>query len=217
MLDDVLVDRFDERVVGDGLDEDGTGVVARRGGDVDLEREAALFLEHLVVDVLDGFEPRHARIVDVVRLVVEDGEFLDLADDFAEVGLAVGGFSGRFFAEGVGEKVVAQVIVLQRRIADLAEEDAMDVGEKDITCLTNETDVVLDVEGELEIVAPVATRIAVGREDGVVEENTEPVEVGAEAIEDDNVGRDNEEISRERGIALVEAVEETPRDEERST
>ena len=104
---------------------------------------------------------------------------------------------------------------LQRRIADLAEEDAMDVREKKIAGLTDESDVVLDVERELEIVAPVAARIAVGREDGVVEENTEPVEVGAEAIEDDNVGRDNEEISRERGIALVEAVEETPRDEER--
>jgi hypothetical protein len=113
MLDDVLVDGLDERIVGNGLDEDGTVVVARGGGHIDLQREAAILLEHLVVDVLDGFEPRHAGIVDVVCLVVEDGEFLDLADDFAEVGLAVGGLAGGLFPEGVGEKVIAQVVVLQ--------------------------------------------------------------------------------------------------------
>ncbi len=57
------------------------------------------------------FEPRHALVVDVVRLVVEDGEFFDFADEFAEVGLRVGGLAGGLFAEGVGEEVVAQVVV----------------------------------------------------------------------------------------------------------
>ena len=39
------------------------------------------------------------RVVDVVRLVVEDGELVDLADDHAEVGLAVGGLADRLRAE----------------------------------------------------------------------------------------------------------------------
>ena len=73
VFDDVLMDGLDEGVVGDGLDEDGAVVVAGGGGDIDLEGEAAVALEHLVVDVLDGFEPSHAWIVDVVGLVVEDG------------------------------------------------------------------------------------------------------------------------------------------------
>ncbi len=35
----------------------------------------------------------NAAVVDVVRLVVEHGEFVDLADDLAQIGLAVGGLA----------------------------------------------------------------------------------------------------------------------------
>ena len=82
MLDDVLVDGLDERIVGDGLNEDGPAVMARRGGHIDLQGEAAILLEHLVVDVLDGLEPRHTGVVYVMGLVVENGEFFELADNF---------------------------------------------------------------------------------------------------------------------------------------
>ena len=215
VLDDVLVDGLDERVIGNGLDEDGAVVVARGGGDVDLEREAAVLLEHLVVDVLDGFEPCHARIVDVVRLVVEDGEFLDLAHDLTEVGLAVGGLAGGLLAERVRKEVVAQIVVLQRRVADFSEKNTMDVGEEEIAGLTDESDIVLDVQRELEIVAPVAARVAVGRKNGVVEEDLEPVEIGTKAVEDDDVGCDEEEVPRKRGVGFVKAVKEAPCDEER--
>ena len=54
MLDDVLSDRLDERVVAHGLDEDRAVVVARRRGDVDLNREAAVLLQQLVMDVLNA-------------------------------------------------------------------------------------------------------------------------------------------------------------------
>lgn len=105
MLDDVLMDRLDQRVVGDGLDEDRAVVVARCGGHVDLERELSIPLDHAVVDVLDGLEPSHARIVDVMGLVIENGEFIDLADDFAEAGLRLGGLAGGLRAEGVVEEI----------------------------------------------------------------------------------------------------------------
>jgi len=59
--------------------------------------------------------------VDVVRLVVENGEFLDLANDLTKVGLAVGSLAGGLLAERVGEEVVAQIVILQRRVANLAE------------------------------------------------------------------------------------------------
>ncbi len=86
VLDDVLMDGLDERIVGDGLDEDGAVVVLRRGGDVDLEGEFPLTRDHLVVDVLDGLEPCHALVVDVVGLVAEDGGFhgLTLGEVIAE-------------------------------------------------------------------------------------------------------------------------------------
>ena len=86
MFDDVLVDGLDKRVVGDGLDEDGAVVVTGGGGDVDLEGEAAILLEHSMVNVLDGFEPSHALVVDVMGLVVENGELVDFADDLPEIG-----------------------------------------------------------------------------------------------------------------------------------
>ena len=99
MLDDVLVNGLDQRIIGDRLHEDRAVVVPRRGRDVHLKREPAVLLQHPVVDVLNGLEPRHLRVVDVVRLVVEDGEFVNLAHDFAEVGLAVGGLAGGLRAE----------------------------------------------------------------------------------------------------------------------
>jgi len=80
VLDDALVDRLDERVVADRLHEDRPVVVARRRRHVDLQGKAAVLLQHAVVDVADAAEPRHALVVDVMRLVVEDRELVDLAD-----------------------------------------------------------------------------------------------------------------------------------------
>ena len=107
VFDDVLMDGLDERIVGHRLDEDRAVVVARCGGDIDLERETAVLLEHAMVDVLDRLEPGHLRVVDVVRLVVEHRKLVNLADDLAEVGLAVGGLARRLVAERPEEVVRA--------------------------------------------------------------------------------------------------------------
>ena len=42
-----------------------------------------------MMDVLDGFEPRHLRVMDVVGFVIEDGQLLDFPDDLAEIGFTV--------------------------------------------------------------------------------------------------------------------------------
>jgi hypothetical protein len=188
--------------------------MARGGGDIDLQCQAAVFLEHLVVDVLDRLEPRHLGIVDVVRFVIEDGEFFDFPHDLAEVGFAVGGFSRGLRAEGIGEEIIAQVVVIQRWLGHVAEKDTVDVGEEDVSRIAEDTDVVLDVERELEIVAPVLTLVAVVGQDGVGEEDFQAVEVGAEAVENDDVRGDDEEVPGERGIEFVKFVEEAPRDEQ---
>lgn len=51
------------------------------------------------------------------------------------------------------------------------------------------------MECYLEIVAPIAGGMAVVGEHGIVEEDAETVEIGAEAVEDDDIGRDEEEIA----------------------
>jgi hypothetical protein len=98
-----------------------------------------------VVDVLNTFEPGHLRVVDVVRLVVEHGELVDIADDLAEIGFAVGGLAGRLETEG-REEVIAQVIVVERRLAGVAKIDAVDVGQKQIAGVAHNADIVLDMQ-----------------------------------------------------------------------
>ena len=110
------------------------------------------------------------RVVDVVRLVVEDGELVDLAHDLAEVGLAVGGLADRLRAERI-EEVVAQVVVFERRIGHVAEEHAMNVRQEDVARLAHGAHVVLDVQRDLEVVAPVAAVVAVGGQHRIVEED----------------------------------------------
>ncbi len=66
----------------------------------------------------------------------------------------------------------------------------MDVGQEDIPGLADDAHVVLDVEGELEVIAPVPALVAVVRQDGVIEEDLQPVEIGPQAVEHDDVRRD---------------------------
>ena len=81
--------------------------------------------------------------------------------------------------------------------------------------VADDADVVLNVQRDLEIVAPVAALMAVVGQDGIVEEDPQPIEVGAQAVEHDDVGRDHQEIARKGGIRLVELVEEAPGDQQR--
>ena len=129
MLDDILMDGLDQRIIRDGLHEDRAVVVARRGGHIHLQGQPAIPLQHTVVDVLDALEPGHARIVNVMRLVVEDSQFLDLTDDLAAIGLAVGGLADWLGTEG-RQEIITQVVIFQRGLAHLAEIHAVDVGEK---------------------------------------------------------------------------------------
>ena len=80
MFHNVLVNRFDEWIVGNSLNEDRPIVVLRRGRYIDLQRETSIALEHSVVNVLNGFEPGHLWVVNVVGFVVKDSEFVDLAN-----------------------------------------------------------------------------------------------------------------------------------------
>ena len=197
MLDDVLVNRFHERVIAYGLNEDRAVVVARCCGHVHLQGEAAVLLQHPVMNVLNGFEPRHLRIVDVVRLVVEDSQLLNFTDDFAKISLAIGGLASGLRAER-REEVIAQVTVFKRRVGNITKKHAVDVCEKQIPGVAHDPDIILDVQRKLEIIAPVAALVSVVRQNGIVEENPQAVKVGAQPIKHDDVRRDDQKIARER-------------------
>ena len=97
------------------------------------------------MDVLDGLEPRHALVVDVMCFVVENGQFLDLADDLSKVGVGGGGFSDRLRPEGLIEEIAPQIIILELRLADISEIDTMDIGQEEIPNRTDDPDIILNV------------------------------------------------------------------------
>ena len=137
--------------------------MAWRGGHVNLQREPTIFLKHLVVDVLNGHEPRHAAVVDVVCLVVEHGQFFNLTDDFAEVGFAVGGLADGFCSESIRQKIIAQVIIIERWVNLVAQENPVDVGQENVPGLLQQANIVLDVKDDLKIIPPIAPVATVGR------------------------------------------------------
>ena len=68
---------------------------------------------------------------------------------------------------------------------------------------------------DLKVVAPVAAVVAVVGQHRIVEEDAQAVEVGAQAVEHDDVRRDQQEVAGEVGVRLVELVEVAPRHQER--
>ena len=214
MLDDVLVNRLDQRIVGDRLHEYRTVVVARRRGDIDLDRESGILLQHPVVDVLDALEPRHPRIVNVVRLVVENREFGDLADDFAQIGAAIVGRADGLRAERV-EEVLGKVVIVERWLAHVTEIHAVDIGQEQIADLALDPHIVLDVQRHLEVVAPVLPTVSVVGQDRIVEENAQSLEIVPQPIEHDDVRRNQKHVARKIGGGLVELVEIAPGNQQR--
>jgi hypothetical protein len=90
----------------------------------------------------------------------------------------------------------------------------MNVGEEQVPGLRHVSDLVLDVDGDLEVVLPVLALVAVRRQHRVLVEHPQAVEIKAQPIEDDDVGRDQQEVCREVGILLVAPVKETPGDQQ---
>ena len=190
VFDHILMDGFDERIITNRLNENRAFVVTRRGGHVHLQGETAILLQHPMVNILDGFEPCHFRVVNVVRLVVENSKLFDITNNFAQVGLAVSGFADGFRAER-SEKVIAQVFVLKRRIGNISKKHPVDIREEKISRFSHNANVVLNVKCDLKIVAPVVPLETVVWQDRIVEENFQAIEIGAEPVENDDVRCDD--------------------------
>ncbi len=130
------------------------------------------------MNVLNALEPGEPAIVDMVGLVIEHGEFIDLAHYLAEIGIAVVCFAHGLITER-RQEIVAQIVIVERRLRHIAEIDAVNIGKEDVAVRPDDPDIVLDVQRHLEIVAPVAAGMAVVRQYRIIEENAQPVEIRA--------------------------------------
>ena len=97
---------------------------------------------------------------------------------------------------------------------DFAEENTVDVREKEIAGIANDANVILNVQGDLEVVPPIPSFVAIGWEDGVIEEYLEAIEIGPQPVQYNDIRRDDEEVTCESGIGFVVFMEEAPRDEQ---
>src|SRR4051812_43854650 len=98
------------------------------------------------MDVLDVLEPGHPTVVDVMCLVVKDCQLRHIANDLAEVSLAVGRLADRFRSERI-EEVVSKVVVLEGWVLGVSQRNSMDVREEDVPGVAKDAYVVLDVKG----------------------------------------------------------------------
>src|SRR5450759_3594862 len=73
----------------------------------------------------------------------------------------------------------------------------MDVRQKEIASLTHDPHIVLDMQSDLKVIAPVAAVVSVVGENRIVEENLQAIEIRPEAIQHHDVWRDKQEISGE--------------------
>ncbi|MBT9137433.1 MAG: hypothetical protein DDT34_02525 [Firmicutes bacterium] len=144
--------------------------------------------------------------MDVVRLVVEDHQLVDVADDGAQIYLGVGSGTCRTFAK----EEVHRFFVVGRRRDVLARIDAVDVSEEDVAGALSDPHLVLKVKGQLKIVMPVSTIETVVRDNRVLEEEFEALEILVDAVEHDDVRRDYKEVARQVAAWLIHLVEVTP-------
>ena len=65
----------------------------------------------------------------------------------------------------------------------------MNVGQEDVAGRPDDAHIVLNVQRDLKIIAPVLASVAVVGQHRITEEDAQPVEIGAQAIKHDDVGR----------------------------
>lgn len=83
----------------------------------------------------------------------------------------------------------------------------MDVGQKNIACGLGYPDLILSMQGQLKIITPVVTVITIIRQYRVVKENAQPLKILVNAIQHNDVGRDNQKIAGKLRIRFIELVE----------
>ena len=90
----------------------------------------------------------------------------------------------------------------------------MNVGQKQVAGFPHNRNIVLDVEGELEIVLPVPAFITIIGQKRIAEKDFQAVEISSEPVENDDVRGNDKKVACKPGIRFVEFVEKAPRNEQ---
>src|SRR5208337_792481 len=108
------------------------------------------------------------------------------------------------------EEIVGRVLVLKGGSPGLTLEHAMDVRKKEISRFADVADLVLNMDGQLEIVLPVLALVAIVGQQRIVDEYARPLEIETKAVKNDDVRRDDEKIRRNLAVRLVELMKIAP-------
>ena len=87
-----------------------------------------------------------------------------------------------------------RVFIIRRRRNVVARINAVDVGQEDIARGPGDAHLVLQMQRQLKIVAPVAPVKPVVRQHRIVEEDTQALEIPVNAVQHDDVGRDHQKL-----------------------
>lgn len=141
--------------------------------------------------------------MNVVGIIVENRQLLDVADDHAEIDPAV----GRRPRRPPPQVIVLRVVIVGRRDRLVAGVHAVNVGQENVTRLADDPHLILHVQRQLKIAAPVLAIVPVVGQHGILEEDPQSIEVLADAIQHDNVRRNDEEVAGQRRLRLVRKME----------
>ena len=111
----------------------------------------------------------------------------------------------------LAEEIVHRVLVVGRSGNVVARIDAVDVGQKDVAGGAGDAHLVLHVQGQLKIVAPVApVKAVVGQDRVVFQKDAQPLKILVDAIQHDDVGGDHQKVARQARLRLIELVVKAP-------
>ena len=91
----------------------------------------------------------------------------------------------------------------------------MDIGQEHVAGRPHDANVILNVQGDLEVVPPVLPSVAVVRQNRIIEEDMQAVEIGAQAIQHDDVRGDHQKVARQARIRFVGFMKVAPSDQQR--
>jgi len=214
-LDDAVLDSRREWIVHEDVIEEPPVLILRRGGEIEDSAEAGVVRRlQAGVCVQDRLVPCQVYIVDVVRLVIEDQQVVVRGD-------------------ALDERHFDRCDRLRLRLLPSERGDEIETGKWVITCLG--CGVILDalLLGEIQLVdvrqvehtarmdgcrgvtaddLHLELRPPFLRHAGIIFEDAPIAEVVREALVDDHIGGDQQEMRRHRGIGLEDFVEVGPDD-----
>src|SRR3989338_10733107 len=111
------------------------------------------------MDILNGAKPRKLIIVDMVRLVIDNHQFINITDNLAEVYSRFIRFSNGF----VSKEIVRGIFIIKARLSHISLKYPMNVCKKNVPCTGYSPYLVLQVKRYLKIILPVLPLVSVIR------------------------------------------------------